>query len=122
MKPSPTPAPEHLHHQDGQAGKAQERDIADQILSASAMLLGLCLTVIGVVRGSDPAKRLATIVDDILAVDALIFLVACFMSYAALRSRHLQRMHRVEKIADTAFLVGLAGLALACVLLAWTVF
>lgn len=90
-------------------------------MAASSVLLGLCLTIISVVRGGSPGGRLDTIVDDILAVDALIFLVACFLSYAGMRSKHLRPMHKVESVADGAFLLGLAGLGLACVLLAWTV-
>jgi hypothetical protein len=56
-----------------------------------------------------------------VAVDALIFLVACFLSYAALRVPHLRRMHRVESLADIIFLLGMTGIGAACVLFAWTV-
>ena len=121
MKLSEHTPPDRHHHPGLENGRAQERDIAVHIFSASSVLLGLCLTIISVVRGGSRGDRLNTIVDDILAVDALIFLVACFLSYAGMRSKHLRPMHKVESVADGAFLLGLTGLGLACALLAWTV-
>lgn len=41
--------------------------------------------------------------------------------YAALRVRHLRRMHRVESLADIILLLGMTGIGAACVLFAWTV-
>ena len=101
--------------------QAQERDLATHIFTTSSLMLGLCLTIISVVRGQRNPASLETIVDDIVAVDALTFLVACFLSYAALRVRHLRRMHRAESLADNIFLLGMTGIGAACVLFAWTV-
>ena len=121
MQPNQENPPGQHDRQESESGRAQERDIAAHIFSASAVLLGLCLTIISVVRGNSQPDRLETVVDDILAVDGLIFLVACFLSYAGMRARHLRRMHKVESVADAAFLLGMAGLGLASVLLVWTV-
>ena len=98
-----------------------ERDIASHIFSTSAMMMGLCLTVISLMAGRGQQERLATVVDDIIAVDALLFLVACFLSYAVLRIRHIRRMHRVEAWADGMFLLGMVGMGAACVLFVWTI-
>ena len=57
--------------------------------------------------------------DDILAVNALIFLSACLLSYWALRTRSLKRMHKVESAADIVFLIGLGGTVCACGMLVW---
>jgi multisubunit Na+/H+ antiporter MnhF subunit len=103
------------------AERAQEKDIAAHIFTTSAVMLGLCLTIISVVHGPRNIDRIETVVDDIVAIDAMIFLVACFLSYAALRSRLLPRMKRLESVADSVFLLGMVGIGVACVLLAWTI-
>jgi hypothetical protein len=84
-------------------------------------MLGLCLTIISIMRGQRNPGGIATIVDDIIAIDAPVFLVACFLSYAALRVRHLRRIHRVESIADAVFLIGMTGMGVACALFVWTI-
>jgi NADH:ubiquinone oxidoreductase subunit 4 (subunit M) len=100
--------------------KSAERDIASHIFSSSAMMMGLCLTVISLMDNRDKEGRLTTMVDDLLAFDALFFLASCFLSYTALRSRHLRRMRHVETVADIIFLVGMSIMAAACALLVWT--
>ena len=53
--------------------QAQERDLATHIFTTSSLMLGLCLTIIRVVRGQRNPASVETIVDDIVAVDALTF-------------------------------------------------
>jgi hypothetical protein len=98
-----------------------ERDIAGHIFTTSSVMVGLCLTIISVVRSLPKPGQLQTAVDDLIAVGALVFLLACFLSYAVLRTRHLRRMHRVESLADGVFLLGLTILAVACGLFVWTI-
>lgn len=112
---------DHFAPQQHDQEKARERDIASQIFGTSAMMLGLCLTIISLVKGMPNPDRLDTIVDDVSAVDALTFLIACFLSYAVLRSRHQRRMRRLESLADAVFLLGLTGMGVACVLFVWTI-
>jgi len=104
-----------------EADKNKERDIAAHIFTTSSVMVGLCLTIISVMRSLPKTGEIKTMVDDLIAVGALVFLVACFLSYAVLRSRHLRRMHRVESLADGVFLLGLTILAVACGLFVWTI-
>ena len=96
-----------------------ERDIAIHIFSASAAMVGVCLTVISIVQTFTRSHEAQTLVDDLLAFDALVFLCACLLSYWALRTRSARSMHRVESAADVVFLVGLAGTVCACGMLVW---
>ena len=108
--------------QDSQeSDRTRERDIAVHIFTTSSVMVGLCLTIISVMRSLPRAGQLKTAVDDLIAIGALVFLVACFLSYAVLRSRHLRRMHRVESLADGVFLLGMTILAVACGLFVWTI-
>ena len=86
-----------------------EEDFSVHILSVSAAMVGVCLTVIGLIRIVITLGKFDTIADNLLAVAALIFLISCFCSYWALRTRGVRRMHRLERIADAAFLVGPAA-------------
>jgi hypothetical protein len=96
-----------------------ERDIAIHIFSASAAMVGVCLTVISIAQTFTRSELVRSFVDDVLAVNALVFLCACLLSYWALRTRSIRRMHRVESAADIVFLVGLAGTVVACGMIVW---
>lgn len=91
-----------------------EEDICIHIFTVSASMVGVCLTVIGIVNIVVSIKEVTTIADDLLAVNAFVFLCSCLLSYWALRARSRKRMIRVERIADTIFLVGLSLMAVIC--------
>jgi hypothetical protein len=63
----------------------------------------VCLTVIGLIRVVVATINVDTIADNLLAVDALLFLASCLLSYWALRTRSIRRMYRVERVADAIF-------------------
>lgn len=84
-------------------------------------MVGVCLTVIGLIRVVITLGKADTLADDFLAADALLFLISCLLSYRALRSRGLQRMHRLEKITDTIFIVAMIGTVVVCALITDTI-
>jgi hypothetical protein len=98
-----------------------EEDISIHILSVSAAMVGVCLTVIGLIRIVITLGTYDTIADDLLAVASLIFLVSCFCSYWALRTRGTRRMHRLERIADASFLFGLLIMVVVCGVIAFAI-
>ncbi len=77
-------------------------------------MVGVCLTVIRIIRVVITARKVDTFTDDLLAGDAALFLVSCFLSYFALRTRSARRMHRVERWADGIFLAALCLMAGIC--------
>jgi uncharacterized membrane protein len=91
-----------------------EQDICVHIFAVSAAMVGVCLTVIGLVQLLIAVKQVDTIADDLLAVDALLFLVACLSSYLVLRTCHTERMHRVERFADALFIVAMTLMTVIC--------
>jgi len=75
--------------------------VSVHVFTVSAGLVGVCLTVIGIVRISINLKSgYATIADELLAVDALIFMTACVLAYTSLRSPSHSRAKRLEGYAD----------------------
>jgi hypothetical protein len=87
-----------------------EQDISIHIFTVSSAMVGVCLTVIGLIRVVVTLGKADTLADDCLGLDALLFLVSCLLSYWALRSRGLRRMHRVERVADAIFILAMIGM------------
>lgn len=96
-----------------------EFDITIHIFAVSATLVGVCLTVIGIFIMSRRLSHVKSYGEELLAVDALLFLVSCILSYSALRKRREGRRHRVEKIAEEVFFVALAFMAFICVFIVY---
>jgi hypothetical protein len=101
--------------------RALEADLCIHIFTASAALVGVCLTVIGLIRIVVSTTKVGTIADDLLAADATLFMIACVLAYWALRARSARRMHAVERVADAVFLAGLLLMTAVCTLATWTI-
>jgi len=95
-----------------------EEDICIHIFSASAAMVGVCLTVIGVFQ-IGRLQVVGSVSDNLLAIDALFFLSSCILSYVALRTRTRKRQHLLEKIADLIFIGGLTLMSAVCFLVAY---
>jgi hypothetical protein len=98
-----------------------QRDIVIHIFTASAALVGVCLTVISIVRSIIQQKDINRFVDDLLAVNAMMFLASCLLSYFSLRSRRVRRARGLENAADAVFLIALFGLVVVCAMIVWAV-
>ena len=93
-------------------------ELAGRIFSASAGLVGVCLTVIGLFRLAR-FRSINSVADNLLAVVNLGFLLACFFSYLALRGPGSDRARRLERIADLLFLASLAMTVVVGALIAY---
>src|SRR6516225_4083257 len=98
-----------------------EQDISIDIFTVSSAMVGVCLTVIGLIRVVITLGRADTLADDFLAGDALLFLVSCLLSYWALRSRSIYRMHRLERVADAIFIIAMIGMVVICALITYNI-
>jgi hypothetical protein len=98
-----------------------EEDSCVHIFTVSAAMVGVCLTVIGIIRIIITARRTDTLADDLLSADAMLFLVSCVLSYCALRSRGRHRMHRVERVADYMFLFALLFMVAICMFVTYAI-
>lgn len=100
---------------------AVESDLCVHIFAVSAAMVGACLTVIGLFRVITALKSVDSLGDDLLVLDAFLFLGACLLAYVGLRSPRKQRRRRVEKAADLAFLGGLCLMACICGLITYAI-
>lgn len=97
-----------------------EEDLCIHILSVSAVQVGVCLTVIGVVN-IVASENINRFVDDLLAGDAFLFTVSCALSYAALRVRRWRRMRHLERFAEMIFVLGLLVMVAICAAIVYEV-
>jgi len=109
MKPSPS-APPRID---------LDQDICVHIFTVSSAMVGVCLTVIGLLRIVITIQKVDTVADDLVAANALVFLASTFLSYWALRTRSTKRMHRLERLADSLFLFGLGFMAMICIFITY---
>ena len=91
-----------------------EEDISIHIFTVSSAMVGVCLTVIGLIRVVITFGKADTVADDLLAADAFLFLISCLLSYSALRTRSKARMHRREHIADGIFILAMILMVVIC--------
>lgn len=98
-----------------------EVQLSAHIFAVSAGLVGVCLTVIGLFRVIVRSQHIDSIADNLLAIDALFFLFACFLAYLALRTGSKPIGQQLERIADALFLSGLTMMVAVGVLIAYAV-
>ncbi len=89
------------------------------IFPTSATMIGVCMTVLSFSRLDDYSPAFWAI-DKIVAVDALVFLASCLLSFLSIRlgERITNGEARLERRAEYVFMIGIAVLAVSAVLLA----
>jgi hypothetical protein len=92
------------------------------LLSLSGTLAGLCITGVALFHTlGTPSSLPASIVDDALAVSALLFLMCTYAIFFALRTKRERLALTLEKIADVLFLLALTGMVAAGFIMVYTV-
>jgi hypothetical protein len=91
------------------------------ILSVSAGMVGVCLTAIGLIAVVKQLSSMEILVDDVLAISAMLFLVASVMSFVGMRTKFSNRWRYFERTLDGVFCAGLVLMAIATLLLTWVV-
>lgn len=94
-------------------------DICVHIFSVSATMVGVCLTVIGIIRVILTLRQEDLFIDDLVAVNMLFYLVSAFCSYWSLRTHRTLRGQRMMRCADTVFLAALVFTAVNAGFITW---
>lgn len=96
---------------------SQNNDLSHHILPTSAQLVGICMTVISVVKLLH-LNHGTSALDSLLVLDTLFFLVSATLSYLAMRN---SRRASFERYGDLFFMFGLLLLGLCAILLGFEV-
>ena len=101
--------------------RIRSETLASHILPTSATMIGVCATLIGLVKLAE-AKLGPSHVDEYAALVAITFLASALASYLSIRYSNRPKLSvRIEQIADLIFLVGLVGITLVAILFAYEV-
>jgi hypothetical protein len=97
--------------------QSKHNDLSQHILPTSAQLVGVCLTVISLVKAMHLGQA-GSLLDKLLAIDALLFTISAALSYASMRG--LKSVY-LEKYADQFFMLGFLELGVCAVLLSFEI-
>jgi len=95
----------------------EHKDLSQHILPTSAQLVGVCMTVISLVKVLHIGQA-GSLLDKFLAIDALFFTISAALSYASMRGI---KSASLEKYADQFFILGLLELGGCAVLLSFEI-
>ena len=113
MPPIPRKPPMHT------PGLAE--DMCVHIFTTSAAMIGVCMTVVGVLHVVSVLRKVDTFGDDLLCINSLIYLASCLTAYWALRTRRRKRNRVLEWVADWLFLFGLVLSTVATAFITWAI-
>jgi hypothetical protein len=88
--------------------------IYTHISTQSSVKVGVCLTLLGLLKVVEGLKGVSTIGDEFLAVDAIIFLISGLLSYFALKQERQRRKYVLGRAADGLFITALCLLVIIC--------
>ncbi len=93
-----------------------ERDIYLHISEISVMMVGVCLTGVSILQVDEDIQNAGTYIDDLLAIDSFIFLVAALIAYWVIRvtTNSNRNVRKVGNIANIIFLIGMVVMVLVC--------
>jgi len=89
----------------------EQRSLSKHILPSSGTMIGVCATLIGLVKLAEPHIG-ASRVDEYAALASMLFLASAIASYISIRHPNRPQLsERCEIVADQCFLAGLVGIA-----------
>lgn len=91
--------------------------LSGHILPTAATMVGVCMTVLSIVKLTHLSRDLDSWIDELLALDSLVFLASAMLSYGAIRSA--ARGLRLEELADKTFMAGLLLMGVVVCLLSF---
>ena len=90
------------------------------VLNTAGTLAGLCVTVVVFMKSLGNANSSVTIVDDLFALGAVLFLSCIYLGFWAQRSNRQGVAAALLRITDTLFLIALTIMVIAAVVMVYT--
>ena len=106
----------------GKTGRSsEERALSKHILPSSGTMIGVCATLIGLVKLAE-AHIGPSRVDESAALASLLFLASAIASYVSMRHPGRAQLSALcEIVADQCFLAGLVGLTAVTLFFAYEI-
>ena len=77
------------------------------------MKIGMCLTLLGLIKVVEGVKNISSVIDELLAIDAVGFLMSSIVTYYAIKQGG-DRKRQVGRAGDMLFMGSLLLLAVIC--------
>jgi hypothetical protein len=91
------------------------------VLSVSSGMVGVCLTAIGLIGIMKSLNKVEILVDDMLAVGAVLFMVTALLSFFGMRTQLSQSWRSLARTIDILFCLALVLVVVATAMLTWEV-
>ena len=92
---------------------ARDRDVLLRLLSVTASLAGLCIAALGFLEAADRSELDHSYADELIALDAFMFVSCVYLILWALRTSRAHLAARLARVVDIVFLTALTTLLLA---------
>jgi branched-subunit amino acid permease len=86
--------------------------ILERLLSAATSMTGICVGLLGAVNAFSRSQKIDTFADDILALNALLFLICCYLIVWALRTASRRRTQQLLYGTEYLFLAAMTLLVM----------
>lgn len=104
---------------EGPSHEQREHDLTMHVFSISAAMIGVCLTAIGILQLVAAETKVQTIGDELLAADAVLFVVCCFLSFWSFKTGHLATRRKLRLLVDGLFMLALVLMVGVCTIIAY---
>jgi uncharacterized membrane protein len=94
----------------------------EHIMSQSPAKVGICLTLLGLLRVVEGVTKVTHLTDEMLAVTAIGFLSAGLSSYFAVKERDPKRKNRLDILSHRIFVLSIGALGAICAIVAFHLF
>jgi len=86
---------------------ARHERILERLLTAATSMTGICVGLLGAVNAFARSRNTETLADDVLALNALMFLVCCYLVVWGLRTGSRRMTARLLRVVETLFLASM---------------
>lgn len=107
---------------DERVREQREHELTMHVFSISAGMIGVCLTAVGILRLVAAQTNVQTLGDDLLAGDAVVFVVCCFLSFWSFKTRNHSLRRKLHVAVDLLFMLGLSIMVCVCAVIAYALF
>jgi hypothetical protein len=104
---------------EGSIQEQREHELTMHVFSISAAMVGVCLTAIGILRLIAAQTNVQTVGDELLATDAVLFVLSCFLSFWSFKTKQVRIRQRVRLIVDVLFMVALVVMVCICAIIGY---
>ncbi|MCC6196932.1 MAG: hypothetical protein IT518_20965 [Burkholderiales bacterium] len=92
---------------------ARNREVLLRLLSVTASLAGLCIAALGFLQATGRPELDGSHADELIAVDAFLFVGCVYLILWALRTHDAHRADALTRLVDVIFLFALTTMLLA---------